>query len=102
MANKNQRSQSCCRGFLEALFLVFLMSFSLLWSEKEEEVTKTLCAARKSNNVSDIVMDHIKSALDSAVTEQEEMREDQRLPKQDEEYTYQVFPNHKTFNTHFK
>ena len=82
--------------------MVFWFSVFLLWSEKEEEVTKTLCAARKSNNVSDIVMDHIKSALDSAVTEQEEMREDQRLQKQDEEYTYQVFPNQKTFSQHFK
>ena len=59
------------------------------------------CVARNSNNGSDIVMDHIKYVLDSAVTELEEMREDQRLQRQDEEYIYQVFQNYKTFSHKF-
>ena len=95
---------SCCSYFLEFLGIVFFVSVFNLWAEKVE-VAKTLtakCAAREPNNGSDIVMDHIKSALDSAVTEHEEMRDDQRLQKQDEEYTYQVFPNQKNFSQHFK
>ena len=82
--------------------MVFLLtSFQLI----EKEVAKNLtaqCVARNSNNGSDTAMDHIMSALDSAVTELEEMREDQILQRQDEEYTYQVFLNHKTLShTHF-